>query len=84
METMHIDLAGPNEASMSGSHCLIMFVAVDEAVRHEDKAGDNRVRPEVPGRHQRHEATTLLSDGQRWGVHRPQLHRTLRCYWDST
>ena len=26
METMHIDLAGPYEASMGGSVCLIMFV----------------------------------------------------------
>ena len=77
METVHIDQAGPYKAFGRvplPDHVRRQRFAVDAAVRDKDQVGDHRIRPDVPLRHRRHGATTLFSDGQRWGIHRPQLH----------
>ena len=72
METVHTDLAGPYEASVGGSVCLIMFV--DSTSRWMQPYGmrNNQrppVRAEVRRQHERHVAAALLPYGQRQGVY---------------
>lgn len=68
METMHIDFAGPYEASINVSpfsdHAGRQRLVVDAAVRYEEQIGDHSVRPDIPHQHELYRTTALLSRGQ--------------------
>lgn len=67
-ETVHIDLAGPyvHERVHSYYHVSRQRLEVVAAIRHHEEVGDHHVRANTPRQHERHEATALLPDGQRW------------------
>ena len=87
METVHINLAGPYEAFMGGSHYLIMFA--DSASRWMQPYGmrnesepprTSRSSPPTPTPWDDHSAFARSTVG----VHRRQLRRALRRCWGQT
>ena len=81
METVHINLAAPYEASMGGSLYLIMLVDSASGWMRQygmkNKSGYG-VREEVRPRHDSHEAAEVLPLRRQRRIHQQKLRRLLR------